>query len=364
MKQYLVISLTLILFLSAGNVNGQNLLSGPESVAFDTLNNRALVSNVYGGAIIEIDEYGVHDYFMTGMGSCLGNVISDNAIYVAMTDGVMGYDLTTRDTVLDLTIPTWGHTDGLAADTSGYLYVVDTGRRIFKVDLSDGSFWQYASSGLPGILQDITFDEVNNRLLAVGFGQFSTIVAVNLSDSTTEMLVQTPFGRCDGVAIDQFGNTYVTTYSSNGQIYRYGPNFENPADLISTGHNGPAGIEYNRQTNILAVPNFYSNSLSLIEIVPQSVENDLVPDRYLISNSYPNPFNNSVNIKYQLSSDSPVTIAIYDMLGRRLETLFAGIQSAGEHTQNWNADNQSSGVYYYSIEAGDYSYTQKMTLLK
>jgi len=364
MKRIFLFSISAVLILFAENLHAQNLLNGPESVAFDTPNNRILVSNVYGGAIIAIDEYGIHDYFMTGLGSCLGNTITGNAIYVSVPDGVMGFDLDTRDTVLDLTIPTWGHTDGLAADTSGYLYVVDTGRRIYKIDLTDGTYWQYASAGLPGILQDIAFDEVNNRLLAVGFASLSTIVAVNLGDSTTEMLVQTPFGQCDGVAIDQFGNTYVTSYSTNGQIYRYGPEYENPAELISTGHNGPAGIDYHRGDNIVGVPNFYSNRVDLIEIVPLSAGDNMSPLEFVMSQSTPNPFNNSVNIEYLLRAGSPVTVAIYDMLGRKIETIFNGFQSAGEHTQHWNAADRSTGVYFYRIEAGDLIETRKMLLLK
>jgi hypothetical protein len=179
-----------------------------------------------------------------------------------------------------------------------------------------------------------------------------------------ETLVQTPFGQSDGVALDQFGNTYLTSYSSNGHIYRYGPDYTNPADLISTGHNGPAGIDYNRIDNILGVPNFYANTVDLIEIIPQSVEENILPLDFVISKSYPNPFNNSVNIKYRLQTAAPVTVAIYDMLGRKIETLYNGFQPAGEHTQNWNAVCRSTGVYFYKVETDDFTETQKMVLLR
>jgi len=355
--------MTFVLLLSV--VSGaQNLLNGPESVAFDTANNRCLVSNVYGGAIIAIDENGDHSYFKTGLGSCLGNQIKDNIVYVSVPDGIMGFDLTTADTVLDLAIPCWGHTDGLAADTSGFLYVVDTGGRIIKIDLSDSTFSPYVSSTLPGVLQDITFDEVNNRLLAVGFAAGAPIVGVNLIDGSRDILVQTPFGMSDGVAIDQFGNTYATSYSSNGQVYRYGPDFTNPPELISSGHNGPAGIEYNRQENILGVPNFYANTVSFLPITPQSVWGLTLPTEFIAIKNYPNPFNARTVIEYQLPHVSDVSLNIYDNLGRLIETINQGIQLAGGHNLVWNGNGNTSGTYYYVINTGDRSVSGKMILLK
>ena len=75
MSKSLLVYVMAILFLLSAVSSAQNLLNGPESVAFDTINNRCLVSNVYGGAIISIDENGDHSYFKTGLGSCLGNVV-------------------------------------------------------------------------------------------------------------------------------------------------------------------------------------------------------------------------------------------------------------------------------------------------
>ena len=120
----------------------------------------------------------------------------------------------------------------------------------------------------------------------------------------------------------------------------------------------------NRQDNILGVPNFYANTVNLIEIIPQSVDDNFVPVDYMMSRAYPNPFNNSVTIEYQLSGPSQLTVVIYDMLGRKIETVHNGFQDAGEHTIRWDADNNSTGVYFYSVEAGDYAETKKIVLLR
>ena len=89
-----------------------------------------------------------------------------------------------------------------------------------------------------------------------------------------------------------------------------------------------------------------------------------VPGRFALAQNYPNPFNASTIIRYSLLSPSDVIIEIYDILGRRVETLVQGEQPAGYHQIAWDASNHSSGMYFYRIQAGEYSETKKMVLLK
>ena len=88
------------------------------------------------------------------------------------------------------------------------------------------------------------------------------------------------------------------------------------------------------------------------------------PNRFMSSQNYPNPFNASTTIKYSIPEPSEVVIEIYDILGRGVETIVQGEQSAGDHQLAWNAEDQSSGVYFYRIQAGEYSETKKMALLR
>jgi hypothetical protein len=80
--------------------------------------------------------------------------------------------------------------------------------------------------------------------------------------------------------------------------------------------------------------------------------------------SYPNPFNSSITIQYSLSESSPISIEIYDVLGRRIKRLSQGLQHPGVYQVIWDADLLSSGVYFYRIQGEDYSDTGKMLLLK
>ncbi len=89
-----------------------------------------------------------------------------------------------------------------------------------------------------------------------------------------------------------------------------------------------------------------------------------MPDRYYISQNYPNPFNAATTIKYGIPERSHVTIRIYDILGRKLDTLVDEERPAGQHQIVWRADNQPSGIYFYHIQAGEYKSSDKMVLLK
>ncbi len=89
-----------------------------------------------------------------------------------------------------------------------------------------------------------------------------------------------------------------------------------------------------------------------------------IPSTFSLSPNYPNPFNSSTTIRYNLPTESPVTIDIYDILGRKVQTLLDIEAQAGPHQANWNADGLPSGAYFARLKAGDKSQTMKMMLMK
>lgn len=94
------------------------------------------------------------------------------------------------------------------------------------------------------------------------------------------------------------------------------------------------------------------------------VVNSTVPSEYSISQNYPNPFNPSTKINYSLPQASKVTIKIFDITGKEVAQLVNTDQAAGYHTADFNAGSLSSGVYFYTINAGGYNKTLKMILTK
>jgi hypothetical protein len=86
------------------------------------------------------------------------------------------------------------------------------------------------------------------------------------------------------------------------------------------------------------------------------------PDRLALVGIYPNPFNNSTNIYYSIPQQEQIDLSIYDILGRKVETLVDGIQVAGNYQITWNASGLSSGVYFIRL-SDDYHTTANKTIL-
>ena len=88
------------------------------------------------------------------------------------------------------------------------------------------------------------------------------------------------------------------------------------------------------------------------------------PDEYKLSTNYPNPFNPTTTIKYQLAKDSYVTLRVYNMLGEEIVELVNGLEEAGYYSLHFDGSDLPSGMYIYKIHAGDFSDVRKMLLLK
>ncbi|MCI0449894.1 MAG: T9SS type A sorting domain-containing protein, partial [Chlorobi bacterium] len=89
-----------------------------------------------------------------------------------------------------------------------------------------------------------------------------------------------------------------------------------------------------------------------------------IPSKFELMQNYPNPFNPSTTIGFSLPEKSLVTIEVFNSLGQFIKTLASGSYPAGSHTINFNAGSLSSGVYFYKLNAGDYSTVKKMILVK
>jgi hypothetical protein len=105
-----------------------------------------------------------------------------------------------------------------------------------------------------------------------------------------------------------------------------------------------------------------------IECGPVSVPGEISvaaqPREFALMGAYPNPFNARVTIKYALPEDSHVTLEIFDLLGRKIETAMDDFQPAGYRSVTWDAEDRSTGIYFYKISMGDFKDTRKIMLLK
>ena len=106
----------------------------------------------------------------------------------------------------------------------------------------------------------------------------------------------------------------------------------------------------------------------VLEITKVEATNSF-PTNFSLSQNYPNPFNPSTTIKYSIPTAGaqnvvPVQLKIFDVLGKEVATLINEVKPAGNYSVSFKAENLASGIYMYTLKAGDFFDTKKMIYLK
>jgi len=105
-------------------------------------------------------------------------------------------------------------------------------------------------------------------------------------------------------------------------------------------------------------PEFITN------VYEQENSNIESPTEFELFQNYPNPFNPTTRIKFSIMINAQVTMKIFDILGKEIETLIEEELSPGIYEINWDASILPSGVYFYKLEVGKFSQTKKTLVLK
>ena len=148
--------------------------------------------------------------------------------------------------------------------------------------------------------------------------------------------------------------------------------------LITGSHNWSSSAENSNDENTLIIQDAQIANFYLQEFAARYYEangNDSIfitsvedyfelPNEFSLYQNYPNPFNPTTNITYTIPQLSKVEINVYNTLGERVVTLVSEYKQAGKYTVTFNANNLTSGVYFYRISAGEFNQTRKLLLLK
>jgi uncharacterized protein (TIGR02145 family) len=138
--------------------------------------------------------------------------------------------------------------------------------------------------------------------------------------------------------------------------------------IVASGNsNLPRNYSYiDRNVN----PGQYSYRLKIVDINGSFKYSTIVnteiksPTKYELGNAYPNPFNPTTIINYQIPTNTLVSIKLFDALGREVTTLVSEVKPAGSYEVTLNGRNLASGIYYYQMKAGNFIETKKISLLK
>ena len=110
---------------------------------------------------------------------------------------------------------------------------------------------------------------------------------------------------------------------------------------------------------------------SLLNTTPIGIisNNETIPSNFILYQNYPNPFNPQTTIKYDIpkapfTSETHVTLVIYDILGKEVKTLVNEYKKTGSYLVEFDGSNLASGLYYYKISPSNYVETKKLVLIK
>jgi hypothetical protein len=132
-------------------------------------------------------------------------------------------------------------------------------------------------------------------------------------------------------------------------------------NLAACTQEGSQGIHNTRlvQKLLRDAITLYTPSVTAI-----SLESNTTPNRYTLSQNFPNPFNPTTEIRFSIPQAGNVKLTVYDAIGKQVGEIVNEYLSAGIYNYTWNASNLASGIYFYRIVAKDFTMVKKMVLLK
>lgn len=165
-----------------------------------------------------------------------------------------------------------------------------------------------------------------------------------------------------------YGTAFAHTFQTGNIIRVIITNLDNTTydPFLRTNPFVLPSLKYAKNTIYMNAYNPTYVQLPLIGFTPIKVNqiSSTIPDKFSLSQNYPNPFNPKTIIRFQIEDLRLVTLKIYDILGKEIVTLVNEKLQPGSYEYKFDGTNLPSGVYYYKLDAGNYSETKKMLMIK
>jgi hypothetical protein len=158
-------------------------------------------------------------------------------------------------------------------------------------------------------------------------------------------------------------------YSRSGDTFKVGLIDVNGEHMISAGLNHLVDITYEGDGEVVLDQALLVDTHGNPMNTKINARGQTVPDQFELLQNYPNPFNPTTEISYNIESSAQVSLEVYNILGQKVKTLVNEKQDAGNYSVVWdsrddNGDFVASGVYFYRLNAGDFTASKKMLLMK
>jgi ligand-binding sensor domain-containing protein len=321
---------------------------GVTSIAIDASGNKWI--GTYGGGLAKYDgtKWTVYNTSNSGLPSDIVTSIEIDASgnkWIGSYNGLAKFDETVPEGTNWIVYNT--STSGLpnnfvssiAIDASGNKWIgTYNGLAKFDETTPEGTGWTVydtSNSGLPGnIVTSIAIEANGNKWIGTEFDEYTGSGLAKFDETAPEGTGWTVYNtsnsglssnRVTSITIDKDGNKWVGTRKGGLCVFKEG---------------------------------------GVVLDVEENNNNNTIPKDYSLMQNYPNPFNPSTVISYRLPVNGHVTLKVYDILGKEIATLVNVEKPAGSYSVNFNGSNLSSGVYIYRIQAGSFTQSRKLVLLK
>ena len=172
-------------------------------------------------------------------------------------------------------------------------------------------------------------------------------------------------GKYSKPATEEFSNSQI----SNGEPIYYGASFDWLKEEIDLSDflGSQILIRFTFYSDsYLEIDGWYLDDIKIVSYdLSTRIEDEGLKYKYSLEQNFPNPFNPSTQIKFQIAKTGLVSLKIYDVLGREVKTLMNEEKTPGNYSVEFTTNNSiSSGIYFYRLESGSFSQTRKMLLIK
>jgi dipeptidyl aminopeptidase/acylaminoacyl peptidase len=365
MSKLLGIIVTFLFFISL--LTAQNLLNGPEDIVYDDALSRYLISNWVTGQIIAIDQEGNQNLYSSGLPHSHGMIVQNDTLYVLSNNRIYRLNLTTGVTIDYLQVPGASRLGHFTMSEDGNIFASDwDARKVFKINFFTDTMDQFFDMG-SDVPLGLWADDDNNRIILLTFGENVPVYALDMDNGDLTLITLTDLNDLDAITRDESGSYYISSFS-DGEIYRFDSDFNLPPQIVSSGHDGPSGLEYFQENDILGVTNYTSNSISLIELDGNpAIQTEIISVETNLKIS-PNPFNPTTRIDFVVPDFSEsVQVVIFNSRGQIIKAY--DIISSDYSSIVWNGKDNNNhdvagGVYFCVVNYGSNRIISKMILLK
>ncbi len=301
---------------------------------------------------------------------------------------------------------TWSPGSWFDIDDTGVTHHVRGALNTSGVDGTDTSFFQLSPivywNDRDKVWMDLERTQVEfypYDITALSPGNFNgaSLPSVGVSDNGNVVVAMWNLPQFSG----EPGNSAINTYVNPPELNKYyydiwyafsddgGVTWSEPAIAVSVANEtnywvNVAGVEVNGDQATVHFMYYYDEIPGAAQLAENSFGTDCtwkydnvtftvtsvdgedggIVNNFMLEQNYPNPFNPSTTISYSLSERSAVTLKVYDVLGNEVASLVNTTQETGKYDVNFDASSLSSGLYIYTLNAGNYTSSKKMMLLK